>query len=147
MRKITIIVIHCSATKEGLDIDASVIRSWHKNKGYRDIGYHYVIKLDGTIEKGRSEESIGAHVQGFNANSIGICYVGGLDKEGNPSDTRTDAQKKAMRKLYSDLKPKYPNAKWCGHRDLSPDIDGDGTIEKFEWMKACPSFEVKSEFI
>jgi len=146
MRKINIFVIHCSATKEGLDIDASVIRSWHKNKGYRDIGYHYVIKLDGTIEKGRSEESIGAHVQGFNANSIGICYVGGLDKEGKPADTRTEAQKKAMKKLYSELKAKYPNAKWCGHRDLSPDIDGDGTVEKCEWMKACPSFDVKSEF-
>jgi N-acetyl-anhydromuramyl-L-alanine amidase AmpD len=146
MRKINLFVIHCIATKEGLDIDVSVIRSWHKNKGYRDIGYHYVIKLDGTIEKGRSEESIGAHVQGFNANSIGICYVGGLDKEGNPADTRTDAQKKSLKRLYSELKAKYPNAKWRGHRDLSPDIDGDGTVEKCEWMKACPSFEVKEEF-
>lgn len=89
MRYINEIIIHCSDTKEGLDFNANDIDRWHKQKGWKRIGYHYVILLNGTIEQGRELEAVGAHTKGHNAHSIGICYIGGLDKNGKPKDTRT----------------------------------------------------------
>ena len=103
----TMIIIHCSATREGQDIKAKTIKQWHLQRGFADIGYHYIIDLDGTIEKGRDESLVGAHCVGKNAISIGICYVGGCDKNLKPKDTRTDAQKKAMKKLVHQLMEKY----------------------------------------
>lgn len=103
----TMIIIHCSATREGQDIKAKTIKQWHKARGFSDIGYHYIIDLDGTIEKGRDESLVGAHCVGKNAISIGICYVGGCDKNLKPKDTRTDAQKKAMKTLVHQLMEKY----------------------------------------
>ena len=103
----TMIIIHCSATREGQDIKAKTIKQWHLARGFSDIGYHYIIDLDGTIEKGRDESLVGAHCVGKNAISIGICYVGGCDKNLKPKDTRTDAQKKAMKKLVHQLMEKY----------------------------------------
>ena len=84
MRRIDEIIIHCTATKEGVDVDAKTIDKWHKQRGWKGIGYHYVIKLDGTVEKGRKDEEIGAHCTNHNAHSIGIVYVGGLDSNGKP---------------------------------------------------------------
>lgn len=107
MRKINKIILHCSATKEGIDIKTGLIRSWHKDRGFSDIGYHYVIELDGTVHEGRSEEVIGAHCKGHNSFSIGICYVGGLDKNGKSKDTRTPCQKVAMYDLVGKLLEKY----------------------------------------
>ena len=89
MRYISEIIIHCSATKEGLDFNVNDLRRWHKAQGWKDVGYHFVITLDGTIEQGRALEEIGSHTKGHNAHSIGICYIGGLDKNGKPKDTRT----------------------------------------------------------
>ncbi len=146
MRKINKIIIHCSATSEGRKVSVSDINNWHKQRGFAKIGYHYVIYLDGTVHKGRDLSEIGAHVQGQNSNSIGICYIGGLDVNGKPKDTRTDAQKLSLINLVSNLKVKFPNAEVLGHRDYSPDRDGDGIIEEWEWLKACPSFNVKNEF-
>lgn len=103
----TMIIIHCSATREGQDIKAKTIKQWHKARGFSDIGYHYIIDLDGTIEKGRDESLVGAHCVGKNAISIGICYIGGCDKNLKPKDTRTDAQKKAMKTLVHQLMEKY----------------------------------------
>ena len=103
----TMIIIHCSATREGQDIKAKTIKQWHLQRGFADIGYHYIIDLDGTIEKGRDESLVGAHCIGKNAISIGICYVGGCDKNLKPKDTRTDAQKKAMKTLVHQLMEKY----------------------------------------
>lgn len=103
----TMIIIHCSATREGQDIKAKTIKQWHLQRGFADIGYHYIIDLDGTIEKGRDESLVGAHCVGKNAISIGICYVGGCDKNLKPKDTRTDAQKKAMKTLVHQLMEKY----------------------------------------
>lgn len=148
------IVIHCSATREGMDFKAADFDRWHKERGFGQIGYHWVIDLDGTIEKGRPENMVGAHsntpgVSGksYNYHSIGICYVGGLDKNGNPKDTRTLAQKKSMIKLVNDLMKRFPNIKEVlGHRDTSPDKNGDGKISRNEWIKQCPCFEVKAEF-
>ena len=141
---ITRVFIHCSATREGQDIDAATIRKWHLAQGWKDIGYHFVIRLDGSIERGRPENTTGSHVAGFNTGSIGVVYVGGLDTQGKPKDTRTPAQLLAMRHLCKALASEYPKARFMGHRDASPDKDRDGVIEKHEWLKECPCFDVKS---
>ncbi|MBB4034895.1 N-acetyl-anhydromuramyl-L-alanine amidase AmpD [Dysgonomonas hofstadii] len=143
MRKINKIIIHCAATKEGQNFTVADITKWHKARGFATIGYHYVIYLDGSVHTGRPESQIGAHVQGQNSDSIGICYIGGVDLNGKPKDTRTQAQKEALKKLVKELKAKYPGATVLGHRDYSPDRNGDGIIEEWEWMKACPSFDVR----
>lgn len=147
-RAITGIVIHCSATREGQFIDAAEIRRWHLAKQWSDIGYHFVIRLDGTIEVGRPLQMAGSHVKGFNRTTIGICYVGGVASDGKtPKDTRTPEQKAALLDLLRALKAKYPAAKICGHRDFSPDLNGNGRVDQFEWIKACPSFDARGEYI
>lgn len=153
MNNIDAIVIHCSATKEGSEITAKQITQMHIQRGFRTIGYHYFIKLDGTIEIGRPESMEGAHcnTKGFsslsyNKHSIGICYAGGLDKNGKFKDTRTEAQKKSMHELVKRLCNKYPIKEVIGHRDTSPDINKNGVIEPFEWVKGCPCFDVIPEF-
>lgn len=133
MRQITEIIIHCADTPEGRDVKADEIRRWHKNeRGWSDIGYHYVIDLDGTIEAGRDIETAGAHCTGHNAKSIGICYVGGCDAQMQPKDTRTEAQKASLLLLLKYLRQRYPAAKIYGHRDFA--------------QKACPSFDAKNEY-
>ena len=133
MRKINKIIVHCSATPEGKDFTTADIDRWHRQRGWRCIGYHYVIELDGSIHKGRDESVIGAHCSGQNTDSIGICYVGGVAKDGKtPKDTRTDAQKHSLLELLKELKTKYPNATIHGHREFA--------------AKACPSFDAKSEY-
>jgi N-acetyl-anhydromuramyl-L-alanine amidase AmpD len=141
---ITRIVLHCTATRAGQAIDAATIRKWHKANGWSDIGYHFVIALDGSVERGRAEHVPGAHVAGFNTGSIGVVYVGGLDAQGKPKDTRTPEQLEAMRRLVSALSRAYPKAKVMGHRDLSPDRDRDGVVEPHEWLKACPCFDARA---
>lgn len=141
------IVIHCSATPEGRDVTAATIRSWHLAKKWADIGYHFVIRLDGTIEVGRPLSRPGAHVEGYNQRTIGICYVGGLATDGKtPKDTRTPAQKAALLHLVTELKHRFPAATIKGHRDYSPDLNGNGRIEPQEYMKACPSFDAAIEY-
>lgn len=147
MRKITEIIVHCSATAEGKDYTVADIDKWHRARGFKKIGYHYVVYRDGSVHVGRSENEIGAHCQGHNANSIGVCYIGGLTTDGKTAkDTRTPAQKQALKKLLIGLKKKYPGAKILGHRDTSPDKNHDGKIEKWEWVKECPSFDAKTEY-
>lgn len=146
MRKINAIVLHCSATIEGHDIDIKLIDEWHRKRGWRKVGYHYVIKLDGTIQKGRAESEIGAHVKGHNSDTIGICYIGGLDKGLKPKDTRTEAQKQSLLSLIKGLKLRYPDAIILGHRDYSEDKNKNGVIEPFEWSKACPCFDAIIEY-
>lgn len=141
-RPIDLIVIHCSATREGQPFDARDYDRMHKKLGWSGIGYHYVILLDGTIEKGRPDENIGSHVRGHNSNSIGVVYTGGLDRQGKAKDTRTDEQRAAMTMLVQKLHELYPDARIVGHRDLSPDKDGDGVVEPHEWLKMCPCFPV-----
>jgi len=127
------IIIHCSATKEGVDFKINDVRQWHKARGFIDVGYHYVIELDGTIRRGRDEDQTGSHCKGYNKNSIGICYIGGLDRDGNPKDTRTSEQKHAMKILIESLKDKYNNVTIHGHNEFS--------------NKACPCFNVKHYLI
>ena len=153
MKTIDAIVIHCSATRAGQDVRAADIDKWHKERGFARIGYNYVIDLDGTVEVGRPLTMDGAHCNtaglsglSYNKHSIGICYVGGLDAFGNAADTRTDAQKLAMHELVLRLMEKYPIVEVIGHRDASPDKNGDGVISKNEWIKQCPCFDVRAEF-
>lgn len=143
MRKIDSIIVHCSATKAGLDFSAAVIDRWHRERGFNSIGYHYIVCLDGKIEKGRDVLLMGAHCKGWNERSIGICYIGGLDKNGLPADTRTNAQKRVLYQLIMDLQKEYGILQVLGHRDTSSDLNGDGVIEPYEYVKSCPCFNVK----
>lgn len=152
-RRIDYIAVHCTASREGQAMTVEQIRAGHKEKGWSDIGYHYVVTLDGRVHLGRDVDVAGAHVSGYNSNSIGISYVGGLEnRPGVPynklkaKDTRTKAQKKALQNLLVCLRKLYPYAKIQGHRDFSPDRNGNGTIEPSEWIKACPSFDAKTEY-
>lgn len=138
MRAIDKIILHCAATPENKHFTVEDIRHWHTSpvatggRGWSDIGYHFVIYLDGSVHAGRPIERIGAHTIGQNKTSIGICYVGGVSIDGKtPKDTRTDAQKASLIALVKELKLKYPNATVHGHNEFAP--------------KACPSFDVKSE--
>ena len=147
MRRINLIVIHCSATNENEDFDVDDIREMHLAKGWSDIGYHYVITRDGQIQPGRGLNRKGAHVRGHNTGSIGICYIGGLDSTGKPKDTRTPQQKAALEKLDRSLKTVFPTIeRTVGHRDLSPDLNGDGTIQASERIKECPCFDAIPEY-
>lgn len=152
-RTITDIVIHCTASREGQAMTVEQIRAEHKKNGWSDIGYHYVIGLNGEIWNGRDVDLVGAHVSGHNAHSIGIAYVGGLEnRPGVPynklkaKDTRTEKQKSALLSLLVDLRKLYPKAKISGHRDFSPDKNHNGVIEPSEWIKSCPSFDAKTEY-
>lgn len=147
MRKIDSVIIHCSATKAGMDFGVADIDRWHRARGMNGIGYHYVVRLDGTVEKGREVEVAGAHCLGWNERSIGICYIGGLNANGIPDDTRTDEQKKSMKRLVEELKLRYRIVTVMGHRDTSPDLNGNGIIEPGEFIKSCPCFDVKKWLI
>ena len=146
-RVIKEIIVHCSATREGQNVTVDDITKMHKSRGFNTIGYHYVVYIDGSIHNGRDVDLIGAHCTNHNSYSIGVCYVGGCKKDGKtPKDTRTDAQKKALLSLLKQLKQLYPSAKIIGHRDTSPDKNGNGIIEPFEWIKCCPCFDAKEEY-
>lgn len=133
MRTISLIIIHCSAVGPSQTSSAAQINLWHKAQGWKGIGYHYVVRRDGTIEKGRSEEEIGAHCKNHNRYSIGICYEGGIDVRGQPADTRTAEQKAAIITLLKRLKQKYPRAIITGHNT-------------FDKSKACPCFDAVKEY-
>ena len=132
-RKIDKIIVHCSATPEGKDYSVDTIRKWHLQRGFSDIGYHYIIYRDGSIHTGRDESIIGAHCTGHNTNSIGVCYIGGVATDGKtPKDTRTSEQRQSLLNLLKELKVKYPKASIHGHRDFA--------------NKACPSFDATKEY-
>jgi len=134
-RQINYLVVHCSATPEGRDHTAKDIDLWHRQRGFNEIGYNYVVRLNGTIEGGRDVDKIPAHVTNHNKDSIGICYIGGIDKKTlQPKDTRTAEQKEALKKLLTELKALYPEAEILGHRDF-PGV-----------AKACPCFNAKDEY-
>ena len=136
------IVLHCTATLAGQPYNANAIREMHKRRGFSDIGYGFLIGIEGEEWEGRRPlQAIGAHVRGFNDRTLGVAYVGGLRaSDAMPSDTRTPKQIKTMIDLLKRLIKVYPNAVILGHRDLSPDLDGDGVIEPFEFIKICPCF-------
>ena len=124
--------IHCTATKEGIDFGVKDIDRWHKERGWNGCGYHYVIKLDGEIEVGRDINKIPASIKGRNRYAVAIVYVGGLDKEGKPKDTRTDKQKASMWLLIERIKKRYGDIPVYGHNEFA--------------NKDCPCFDVEKEF-
>ena len=144
-RRIDRIIIHCSAVRPDQTSSARQIDQWHRARGWKMIGYHYVIRRDGTVEKGRPEEMVGAHTKGINSHSIAICYEGGLAPVRSnpaakkpsavtyvPADTRTPEQKAALIKLIRELKTRYPNATVHGHNEFA--------------QKACPCFPARDEY-
>lgn len=144
-RKINMLIVHCAATPEGKEYTSKTISEWHRDRkfsSYKDantgklmyVGYHYLVHLDGSIEVCRPENIRGCHVSGYNANSIGICYIGGVANDGKstPKDTRTKEQKASLLKLLKELKSRFPNATIHGHREFA--------------AKACPSFDAKEEY-
>ena len=135
MRTITLLIVHCSAVMPDVESGAADIDRWHRAQGWRGgIGYHYVVRRDGTVEPGRREEVPGAHCRHHNAHSIGICYEGGLNEKGQEADTRTPAQKQTLIALLRSLKVDYPDAEIIGHHDLP-------------WVtKACPCFDARTEY-
>lgn len=145
-RKINLIVLHCSATRIDKDYPPEQLERDHKARGFESAGYNYYIRKSGEIVPLRPLERIPAHAAGFNKNSIGICYEGGLDTHGRPADTRTDAQRESIIHLLLDLVCDFPDSRICGHRDLSPDRNGDGRITPDEWMKQCPCFDAEEEY-
>ena len=146
MRTITLIILHCSATKTTQRYTFRQCKADHLKRGWKDIGYHYYITRDGQVHEGRPVWKIGAHCKDHNKHSIGICYEGGLDAFGEPCDTRTRAQRLSMRSLLERLTEQYPSAIIMGHRDLSPDMDGDGRINPDEWQKQCPCFDALLDY-
>jgi len=133
MRKINKIIVHCSATPECRDVSPEEITRWHvEDNGWSDVGYHFIITLDGVVHFGREVERPGAHVRGHNSDSIGVCYIGGMDADMKEAkDTRTEEQKEALVDLLCELKDTY-GAEIYGHRDFS--------------SKECPSFDTKKEY-
>ena len=131
MRKITEIIIHCSATPASRNHTVQDLDRWHKEKGLKKIGYHYVIYLDGSVHQGRPVQEIGAHCTGHNAQSIGVCYIGGYDESFEPSDTRTPEQKESLRNLVQELQQQYPNATVHGHSEFAE--------------KSCPCFMIPED--
>tara|TARA_B110000261_G_scaffold140993_1_gene161347 strand:+ start:132 stop:572 length:441 start_codon:yes stop_codon:yes gene_type:complete len=135
LRKIDKLIIHCSATPEFKEFDVDDIRNWHVNGNkWSDVGYHFVIKIDGTIQIGRPINKIGAHVKGKNRSSIGICYIGGMNRDMTDwIDTRTPEQKVSLIALLKELKEKYTEAIVYGHNDFTD-------------KKVCPCFNAKQEY-
>ena len=133
MRKISKIIIHCTATPEDRHTTVEDVRRWHLDRGWSDIGYHFLIYLDGSLHEGRPVEKQGAHCKGHNKESIGIAYVGGIDKVNfKPKDTRTEEQKEALIYILEYLKIQHPEAIIYGHNDFA--------------SKACPSFNAAKEY-
>lgn len=146
MRKINLIVIHCSATRVDSDYTPDQLIRDHRERGFSYAGYHFYIRKSGNRVPLRKLEEPGAHALGYNANSIGVCYEGGIGLNGKPADTRTEQQKDELIALLKELKGMFPQAKIKGHRDLSPDLDHDGIIEENEWVKTCPCFDAGKEY-
>ena len=134
LKEVKYLVVHCTATRLSQRVSVEDIDRWHKAQGWSGIGYHWYVDRDGHIFPGRSEREAGAHVIGYNHCSIGICYEGGLDEQGNSADTRTPAQKAALLFIIKYLKQSYPNAIVLGHRDF-PGVHKD-----------CPCFDAKTEY-
>ena len=133
MRPLKRIILHCTATPECKHFDVATIRRWHvKDSGWKDIGYHYVSYIDGSVHEGRPIEQAGAHTSGHNADSIGITYVGGCDAKMKAKDTLNEAQETAMVNLIKALREQHGELSLHGHNEFA--------------AKACPSFKVKDKF-
>jgi N-acetylmuramoyl-L-alanine amidase len=145
-RLIHTIVVHCTATPEGREFSREQINQMHLDRGFKKIGYHRLFHLDGSVDIGRMDEEIGAHVAGHNVGTLGFSYVGGLNRFGKAKDTRTPQQKDSLKRVILSTALKYQPRAIVGHRDLSPDTDHDGVVEPWEWVKQCPCFNAVPEY-
>ena len=140
------IVLHCSGTRATREYSFQQCRADHLKRGWKEIGYHFYVTRDGQVHPGRPLWQAGAHCKDHNRHSIGICYEGGLDAAGHACDTRTAAQRQALRHLLTRLHVRFPSAIILGHRDLSPDLDANGRITPDEWLKQCPCFDALMDY-
>ena len=145
MRNIKYIVIHCSATAQTANVE-SIKRYWKEKLNWKSPGYHYLIKPNGDIVCLLDEDKPSNGVKGYNSVSINVCYIGGIDQREKPIDNRTGEQKASLVFLLEQLKDRYPRATIRGHRDFSPDLNGNGIIEPDEWIKFCPCFDAEKEY-
>ena len=146
IRCIDLIVVHCTASRCNHRLVPDELEAEHRRRFSGGCGYHFYITREGIIFPMRRLDRVGAHVRGFNAHSIGIAYEGGLTPDGIAADTRTAEQRESLRFLIRQLLVVYPKSTACGHRDLSPDLNGNGIIEPREWIKQCPCFDAALEY-
>lgn len=144
MRTIKYIAVHCTAGSQRQTVND--LMAEFKRKGWKNPGYHYVVTADGKIHQLLDETKVSNGVKGFNSVCVNVAYMGGVDSRLAPTDNRTEAQKKGLLSLLSLLRKRYPKAVIQGHRDFSPDRNGNGKVDKWEWMKACPCFDAKEEY-
>lgn len=143
MRTIERIFVHCTAGSQKTTVED--LKREFKAKGWKNPGYHYVVMPSGRVENLLSEENVSNGVQGYNSTSINIAYIGGIDENGKAVDNRTEEQKKSLVSLLKSLRERYPKAKIMGHRDISPDKNGNGIIDPWERIKECPCFDAITE--
>lgn len=144
MRKIERIFVHCTASNQEATVDD--IKAEFKAKGWVNPGYHYLIDKQGTVHVLLEESKVSNGVKGYNQTSINVAYIGGIDSNGKGVDNRTEAQKKSLINLLMSLVTKYPDAEILGHRDVSPDKNGNGIVDPWERIKECPCFDAKEEY-
>lgn len=144
MRKIERIFVHCTASHQTASV--SDIKNEFKRKGWKNPGYHYIVDPGGAIHQLLDDEKVSNGVRGYNQTAINVAYIGGIDAEGKATDNRTGPQKKALAKLLRLLRSRYPDAVILGHRDISPDTNGNGTVDPWERIKECPCFDAKTEY-
>ena len=144
MRKIKYIAVHCTAGSQQATVRDLELE--FKRKGWKAPGYHYVVTAEGKIHQLLATELVSNGVKGFNSVTVNVAYTGGIDSKGKSVDNRTEEQKASLRKLLKLLKEKYPEAVIQGHRDFSPDKNGNGIVDAWERIKDCPCFEAKTEY-
>ena len=144
MRTIERIFVHCTAGSQKQTIED--LKAEFKAKGWKHSGYHYVVLPSGRIEQMLPEEEVSNGVQGYNSTSINVAYIGGIDRNGKAVDNRTSEQKKSLVDLLKQLRQRYPKARIMGHRDISPDKNGNGIIDPWERIKECPCFDAITEY-
>lgn len=144
MRKIDYIVVHCTASPQGRTYKDMLAE--FRRKGWQNPGYHYIIEKDGSLHKVLEDDKVANGVKGYNARSMHVAYIGGIDAKGKAVDNRTAAQKATLRRVLTYLHGKYPDAVIQGHRDFSPDLNGNGIVDPWERIKACPCFDAKVEY-
>lgn len=143
-RNIRYIILHCTAAPQNQSTE-EMFNYWKNHNGWKSAGYHYDILPNGIVEQYTELDQIANGVAGYNSNSIHICYKGGIDSKGRPVDNRTEAQVKSQLMLLEYFTKLYPNAIVLGHRDFSTDTNGNGIIDKWEWIKSCPSYDVRDD--
>lgn len=144
MRGIKRIFVHCTAGSQRQTV--ADLQAEFKRKGWKNPGYHYVIQADGTVKQLLGEQFVSNGVKGYNSTSVNVAYMGGIDADGKAVDNRTDAQKTSLLTLLKELKGRYPKAEILGHRDISPDTNGNGIVDPWERIKECPCFNARDEY-